>query len=411
MTRLLMLLLIVALTISSATAEPFRKVLSSVKQNVQVGDWKLSPADAKLKGNWSVRQRELHGGKQDGVRIIEVDNGTLQMTVVPTRGMSILRVVSGEVHLGWNSPVKEVVNPKFINLQSKGGLGWLDGFNEWMVRCGLESAGHPGKDSFTNNVGDEATLELTLHGKIGNIPASEVQVIVDDKPPHRIRIRGRVDERSFYGAQLEIWTEVSTVPGSKVFRIDDVITNRGAAEQEFQVIYHANHGAPLMEKGARLLAPVKRVTPFNQYAAKSVATWDVYPAPTPGFVERVYCLYPLADADGRTLVMLQNAAADKAVSFAYPVKQLPYLTQWKNALPLGGGYVTGIEPGTGFPANRSVERKAGRVPKLKPGQSRRFTLDVGLHAGGAAVKAVAAKIKKIQGDQKVQVDTKTTIVK
>jgi hypothetical protein len=48
------------------------------------------------------------------------------------------------VRLGWDSPVKEVVHPQFINLQSRGGLGWLEGFNEWMVRCGLEWAGHPG---------------------------------------------------------------------------------------------------------------------------------------------------------------------------------------------------------------------------------------------------------------------------
>jgi hypothetical protein len=52
--------------------------------------------------------------------------------------MSLLKVTSGDLTLGWNSPVKEVVHPQFINLQSRGGLGWLEGFNEWMVRCGLE---------------------------------------------------------------------------------------------------------------------------------------------------------------------------------------------------------------------------------------------------------------------------------
>ena len=93
--------------------------------------------------------------------MVEVDNGRLQFRVIPTRGMSVLDVTLGDVRLGWNSPVKEVVHPSYINLHDRGGLGWLDGFNEWMVRCGLSFAGHPGEDKFINNVGDEATMPLT----------------------------------------------------------------------------------------------------------------------------------------------------------------------------------------------------------------------------------------------------------
>ena len=99
--------------------------------------------------------------------VIEVDNGRLRFVVIPTRGMSVLRVESGDVGLGGDSPVKEIVHPQFINLESRGGLGWLEGFNEWLVRCGLEWAGHPGEDRFRNNVGDEVEMKLTLHGKVG----------------------------------------------------------------------------------------------------------------------------------------------------------------------------------------------------------------------------------------------------
>ena len=86
--------------------------------------------------------------------------------------MSVYEVKQGDVRLGWNSPVEEIVHPKYIDLESRGGLGWLEGFNEWMVRCGLEFAGHPGEDTFTTNTGGEASMDLSLHGKIGNIPAA-----------------------------------------------------------------------------------------------------------------------------------------------------------------------------------------------------------------------------------------------
>ena len=55
-------------------------------------------------------------------------------------------------------------------------------------------------------------MELTLHGKIANIPASEVEVVIDPEPPHRLRVRGRVEERMFYGPKLVLQTEISTIP-------------------------------------------------------------------------------------------------------------------------------------------------------------------------------------------------------
>lgn len=67
---------------------------------------------------------------------MDVDNGRLSLTVVPTRGMSIQEVRMGDIRLGWDSPVKGLVHPQYINLHTRAGLGWLEGFNEWMVRCG-----------------------------------------------------------------------------------------------------------------------------------------------------------------------------------------------------------------------------------------------------------------------------------
>ena len=300
---------------ATPAAEPLHKILTSAHLGVHLDTWEQSGHFGGAKGPaWSVRKITLHGGKQEGVDIVIIDNGVLKISVIPTRGMGIFSVTSGDVRLGWDSPVKEVVNPRNINLQSRGGLGWLEGFNEWLVRCGLESNGHPGTDKFINNVGEEATMDLTLHGKIANIPASEVEVIIDSAPPYRIRLRGRVDERMFYGPKLEMQTEISTEPGSKTFRIQDVITNRGAQEQEFELLYHTNYGRPLLEEGSTFLAPASRVTPFNDHAAKDIVHYAAYAAPTLGFVEQVYCLQPIADKDGRTLIALQNKARDHAVS-------------------------------------------------------------------------------------------------
>jgi len=387
-------------------AEPYREKLTSTELGLHMDEWKVSNYDilSKSKPPFSVKKITLHGGKQEGVDLITVDNGAIKLTVIPTRGMGLWQVEAGQVRLGWNSPVKEVVHPKFINLQTRGGLGWLEGFNECLVRCGLEWAGHPGKDKFLNNVGEEAEMDLTLHGKIANLPASEVEVIIDRLPPYRIRVRGRVDERMFYGPKLELWTEISTEPGSNAFRIADTLRNAGALDQEFQIIYHANFGAPLLEQGAQLVAPVKRVTPFNGHAAKFVNRYGTYEGPTKGFIEQVYCLHPLADGKNRTIFLLRNANGDRAVSLGFSTDQLPYVTLWKNTNAGEEGYVTGVEPGTGFPYNRRLERLAGRVPKLAAGASREFSIEFNIYTNRNDVQKVSEQIAAIQAGRQPQMD-------
>jgi hypothetical protein len=404
MKRLILAGILSAVSATMQATEPISKVLISSERNIRVDAWEQSGRAGAKGPAWSIRKSTLHGGKQEGVDIVTIDNGKLKIVVAPTRGMGILSVTCGDVRLGWDSPVKEVVHPRHMNLQSRGGLGWLEGFNEWLVRCGLESNGHPGTDKFINNVGEESTMELTLHGKIANIPASEVEVLVDAAPPHRLRLRGRVNERMFYGPKLELQTELSTEPGAASFRVTDVVTNHGAQEQEFELLYHTNYGRPLLEDGSRFLAAASRVTPFNEHAAKDIGRYAEYGAPTLGFVEQVYCLQPVAGKDSRTVIGLENKARDRAVSLTFSIKDLPYVTMWKNTNAEAEGYVTGLEPGTNFPANRRIERAHGRVPKLAPGASHTATIDFALHTTAEETKRLEDQIGALQGDSKPVLD-------
>ena len=91
----------------------------------------------------SVKRRTLHGGVREGVDTIEIDNGKFRFIVVPTRGMGLWKGWLGKTEIGWQSPVKGPVHPQFVPLTDPSGLGWLEGFDELMCRCGLESNGAP----------------------------------------------------------------------------------------------------------------------------------------------------------------------------------------------------------------------------------------------------------------------------
>ena len=260
-----------------------------------------------------------------------------------------------------------------------------------MARCGYEFAGHPGED------GERL---LTLHGKASNLPASKVEVFMDDDG--RIHVKGRVEEQMFKFAQLELVTDISTGIGSNSIRFDDVLTNRGANDQEFEVIYHSNYGEPLLEKGAKFVAPIAKVTPFDERAAEELSDYQVYYGPTKGYGETVYCMELNAGSDGKTITMLHNAAGDRGVALTYGIASLPYFTLWKNTDVGEKGYVTGLEPATGYPYNRAVERERGRVKTLGPGESRKFEIEVEVLLDAAAVKRTADAIKKIQGSKKTK---------
>ena len=59
----------------------------------------LDPAPAAA---WSVTKRTLRGGRREGVDLIEVDNGALAFSIVPTRGMGLWKGRYQGLDLGWD---------------------------------------------------------------------------------------------------------------------------------------------------------------------------------------------------------------------------------------------------------------------------------------------------------------------
>jgi hypothetical protein len=351
--------------------------------------------------NWSVKSYTLRGGLQEGVQVVEVNNGKLSYAILPTRGMGIWKGQCGDISLGWDSPVKDPVNPAFINLQDRGGLGWLKGFNEWFVRCGLNSMGAPSMDTVLDYSSNEFDVPLTLHGNIANVPARAVSVEVTDDA---IIVKGEVDETMMFGPALRLNTEIRTEFGSGKMSIIDTVTNLGNNPQEHEMLYHINYGAPLLEKGSRMLAPFKQVAPRDPRSVEGMDTYDSYGAPQIGFVEQAY-KYELAGKRGsrETMAMLRNAAGNQASLLRFTLKDFPCFTLWKNTSGKADGYVTGLEPATNYPNSRRFEREKGRVISLAGGESRTTTLSIEALDTKKAIKAAETEIKALQETAKAKV--------
>ncbi len=358
-----------------------------------LADTDVTGLGATLDPAWSIVRRWLDGGLSDGVTAVDICNGPLTVSVLPTRGMGIWDAWLGDLRVGWNSPVKVPVHPSHVSLSSRNGLGWLDGFGELICRCGLAFNGPPGIDP-----GAKSPIEsdLTLHGRIANLPAHRVAVFWDDAGPGKIGVEGTVDECTMFGPQLRLKSRVSTVLGTRGFTIEDEIQNLASTESELELLYHTNIGAPFLGEGAKFVAPVGELAPRDLRAAEGIHHFDTYHGPVSGFAEQAYYFHLRSDEHHQTEVLLHNAAGDLGVSLAYHAGQLPYFTLWKCTQAEEDGYVTGLEPGINLPNFKSFERDQGRVVRLPAGSHYRTSLTLTVHDSASLVNAACTRIESLQ---------------
>jgi len=302
------------------------------------------------------------------------------------------------MQLGWKSPAKGPVHPAFVPLWEASGLGWLSGFDELLVRCGLESNGGP---VFAPN----GSLQYPLHGKIANTPANKVEVTIDGDSGE-IAVTGVVDEAHIYGSKLRLTTTLSTKVGQPSMTVADEVTNMSAQPGEMELLYHINFGVPLLSPGATVVLPVKRVTPRDAVAVADIPTWNVYGPETPGSTEVCHFFDLAADATGKTLAVLRSADGSQGASVKFNKRQLPCFTIWKNRQAAIDGYVTGLEPATNYPNPRTFEKEKGRVVALAPGESRRSEITIEAYPDAGAVAAAQRAVAAIQGSTAPEICTK-----
>lgn len=364
-----------------------REVFTDVRQGIWQDTCVLTPetvppsAGSSGAAGWRVRKWTLRGGLSDGVDVVELDNGALCTRILPTRGMGIWQAELQGVPVGWQSPVALPVHPSAVNLHDRNGLGWLQGFNELLCRCGLAWHGPPGTDV--------CGTPLTLHGRIANLPAHYVDVHIDGDV---LAVTGHVDEASMFGARLRLESTLSTRVGTHAVQIRDVVTNLGGQSAEFEMLYHTNVGPPFLGAGSRLHAAAREVIPRDARAVEGVSEWTEYGGPEPGFAEQAYFLELQTGSEAQTRVLLRDASGEHGVSVAFSRDQLPCFTLWKNTQAVEDGYVTGLEPGTSLPNVRAFEREQQRLITLAPGASYCCELELAVHVGREAVAAAEDEI-------------------
>jgi hypothetical protein len=339
-------------------------------------------------GPLAVRSRRLAGGRREGVLLLELVAGDTRVFILPDRGLGIWKMVCGGVELGWQSPVAGPVHPAFVPLGEPSGLGWLDGFDELVARCGLVSNGAPEFDA-------AGRLAHGLHGRIANLPAHELAITLDEEAG-TITLAGAVDETRFLIHALRLETRLVLSADRPRIAWTDTVTNRSERPATMQLLYHVNLGPPLLGAGAEIVAAIDELAPRAAAAAADIPTWNRYDAPRAGRGEEVHFARIRPDAAGLASALLVAPGGSQAAGLSWRADTLPCFALWKNQGGLADGYVTGLEPATNYPNPRSFEEAQDRVVPLAPGEQVRFELALEhlagerLAAARAAIAALAA---------------------
>lgn len=339
-------------------------------------------------GRFGIKYYPIQSGTSAGMHCLSIDTGNVTATILPDRGMGLWKCWSGDLEFGWQSPVTGPVNPSFVPVHDVSGIGWLEGFDELLVRCGLQSNGAP---EFAEN----GTVRYPLHGRIANLPAHRLDIQIDVENGI-LDVIGAVSESRFLIYSLELQTRYRFRVGSPVIEIIDTVTNRSSQPGSMQLLYHINVGQPVLQSGSTVHTPFRNLAPRDARAAESVEQWNQCNGPAAGYREQVYFVEPIADDHNWSETMLASADGNFGFAVHFDTRTLPYMTLWKNTAAVEDGYVVGLEPGTGFPNTRSFEERNGRVVTLQGGESRTFRLKLQPLTTSNAVTQSRSRIETLQ---------------
>lgn len=306
---------------------------------------------------YGIEEHRLVGGKGDGMRLLEINNGKgVELTVVLDRCADISRLRYKGVNLSYFSPCGYVA-PAYYDAA---GANWLKSFTAgYLTTCGLQAVGSPCTDE-----GEE----LPLHGSIANIPAEQVYWLEEEGD---LVVYATIRDEGIFAPKLRMSREIRVSLRSNEFSIQDTIENTGDTKQPFEILYHMNMGYPMLDEDSILEIPSAEVLPRDEHAAEDIGNWMHMMKPEAGYVERCY-YHKFPDRNGKAGIYQPKLG--KGLEITFDAEELDGFVEWKM---MGvRDYVLGLECGNCYPDGRDVMRQTGMLKFLEPGEKKAYQVKV-----------------------------------
>jgi len=274
-----------------------------------------------------VRRYVLTDGKENGLKVVEMDNGVLRVLLNESKALDVMQVFY------------KGVNMSFV---SKNGfqtreLPFLKRFEGGMIyTCGLDS------------VGDREGFEP--HGSFHSTPAKIVEIFQSE---NELLVRAITEITSLGGENLYFERTVTLCTGTGVLNINDKLINNGTKQEDYCLLYHINIGYPMLDEGVEIKGDFKEIIPRTEYSKTKIDNRAVFEAPVDNADESCYFIL-----NNGNCVSVTNKKIGKKLTVTYSKETLPHLVQWNN--PVTQAYALGIEPATTFLDDKFAYRQINK---------------------------------------------------
>ena len=314
----------------------------------------------------------LEDGAERGVRVIELSTSAgLDFGVIVDRALDIGWFRYRGKACAWLSPTG-FAGPWYREPE---GLGFLRSFPGGLtVTCGLDHILFPQVDpNDTYGYPGRTETSYGLHGRASSTPGIlRYHGSRWDGDVCHLTVEGDVRQAGALAENLLLRRRISTTLDGLEVLIEDEVTNEGHHPTPHMYLYHMNLGAPLVQAGTELVAPIIETTWTTPTATRPGEHLE-FPAPEAGFQEQAF-LHSMAAADDGTvsLGLVNHASPDGpwGLEVRYDAEAFPVFLQWRYLD--AGTYVIGFEPSTNGVGGRQADREAGRLIILAPGEARRY---------------------------------------
>lgn len=284
----------------------------------------------------SVRRYTINGGKGDGLKVIDCDNGKIRFLLNESKGLDMMQLY----HKGQN------VSFLSKNAFSEKDYPFLNRFEGGMLyTCGIDSIGR--REGFD------------LHGKFHLLKAEVITAKCDESG---ITVEAIIRDSELFGKNLAIKRKVFSEIFSQTVTVSDTLINEGFAEENYCLLYHINAGYPMLDEGCKIVANVTSSRPSTDFAKQNQSTMLEIERPLPKKEETCYYL-TLKDPK----ISLVNQNLKKKFTIEYSKETLPCFVEWKSMAC--GDYALGLEPCT-------TEFDGFKYSTIKPSEKVEFFIKI-----------------------------------
>lgn len=282
-----------------------------------------------------LRRYMLTEGAEAGLRVTEINNGTIRFLLNESKALDIMQLWHNGVNISFVSRNGFTSREIPFARRFEGGM---------LYTCGLDSLG--ARDGFE------------MHGSHHNTPAQIVSTVCNEQ---EISVTAEIASTELFGKNLLLRRTVSTKVNSDAVTVNDVLLNRGAREEDYCLLYHINLGYPMLDAGVTIESDTEEVIPRNEWAGKCLPERTTFLEAVDCEEERCYYI-----KHRKPEVKVVNSKLGKTFTLSYSGDTLPCFVQWNTNAT--GDYALGLEPTTTFMDHYFTYRK------LAPDSEVKFTL-------------------------------------